>query len=68
MIEACVTYIRETMQTDDREVWPIDQFEDRFGKRYVDAALGQMKRTQEIAVTEQQGLEGRKVPVIRRRR
>jgi excisionase family DNA binding protein len=67
-VEACVALIRETMEAGDREVWPVEQFLDRFGKRYVDVALDQMKKAREISVTQQRGLKGISVPVIRRRR
>lgn len=68
MVEACVTFIRETMRTDDREVWLIEQFEDRFDKGFVSAAIDQMRKAREITVADQRGLEGKNVPVIKRRR
>jgi len=67
-VEACVAFIRETMEAGGSEVWPVEQFFDRFGNRYVDAALNQMKGDKEISVEQQRGLGGIKVPVIRRRR
>jgi len=68
MVAACVTFIRETMESGDREVWPVEQFLDRFEGRYVGSALDQMKKAREVAVTRQRGLEGIEVPVIKRRR
>jgi len=68
MLAACVEFIRETMEAGGREVWPVEQFLERFGKRYVDAALDQMKKAREVTVTRQRGLEGIEVPVIKRRR
>ena len=67
-VEACVAFMRETIEAGGREVWPVDQFLDRFGKRYVETALDQMKKTKEVTVTRQRGLEGIEVPVIKRRR
>ena len=67
-VETCLAFIRETMEAGGREVWPVEQFLDQFGKRYVDAALDQMKKAREVTVTRQRGLEGIEVPVIKRRR
>jgi excisionase family DNA binding protein len=68
LVEECVAFIREAMRAGDREVWPLEQFLDQFGRRYVDTAIDQMKKSREITVTQQRGLEGIEVPVIKRRR
>jgi len=68
MLDRCVSLIRETMEAGDREVWAVDQFLDHFGKRYVDAALSQMKKDRQIIVTRQRGLEGIQIAVIKKRR
>ena len=56
------------MRTEDRRVFVIDQFVDRFGQDVVDAAIEQLRKEKKVHVTEQRGLDGEMVRVLRRRR
>ena len=68
LIDACRAFIETTMRTDDRRVFVIDQFVDRFGQNVVDAAVEQLRKEKKVNVTEQRGLDGEMVRVLKRRR
>ena len=67
LIEACVAFINTTMLNDDREVWPVEQFVDRFGEDVVQQAIKRLRRQKKLRVTHERGLHRERVRVIRRR-
>ena len=67
LIEACIAFINSTMQSDDRDVWTVEQFVDRFGDDVVEESLKRLRRQRKIGVSEERGLGRERVRVIRRR-
>ena len=67
LIEACIALINSTMQSDDRDVWTVEQFVDRFGDDVVEESLKRLRRQRKIGVSEERGLGRERVRVIRRR-
>ena len=65
--EACRAYIESTIQTVGRDIFVIDQFENRFGGDVVRTVINQMKKDKIINEDEHEGLDGEKVKVIMRR-
>ena len=68
LINACKAYIETTIQTVGREVFVVEQFEDRFGADVVRTVIDQLKKEKSISEDEQEGLDGEIVKVIRKRR
>ena len=68
LIDACKAFVETTMRTEDRQVFVIDQFVDRFGQDVVDAVVAQLRKEKKVTVAEQEGLEGQMVKVLRKRR
>ena len=68
LVEACVAFINSTMLNDDRDVWALEQFVDRFGDDVVEDAIKRLRRQRKISVGDEAGLGRQKVRVIRRRR
>ena len=67
LIDACRAFIETTMRTEDREVFVIDQFVDRFGQDIVDMVVKQLRRRRKVDVYEERGLGGEMVKVLKRR-
>ena len=67
LIEACIAFINSTMRSDDRDVWTVEQFEDRFGDDVVEESLKRLRRQRKIRVSEERGLDRERIRVIRRR-
>ena len=65
--EACRAYIESTIQTVGRDVFVIEQFEDRFGSDLVRTVLNQLKKDKVIIEDEHEGLDGEKVKIIMKR-
>ena len=67
LTEACRAYIETTLKTVGREVFLVEQFEDRFGADVVSTVVNQLKKEKKITEDDQEGLNGRKEKVIRER-
>ena len=67
LIDACMAFIETTMRTEDREVFVIDQFVDRFGQDIVDTVVKQLRKEKKVDVYEERGLGGEMVTVLKRR-
>ena len=67
LIDACRAYIETTLKTVGREVFVVEQFEDRFGTDVVKAVIEQLKKEKKITEDEHDGLSGETVRVIRKR-
>ena len=67
LIDACSAYIETTLTTVGREVFAVEQFEDRFGADVVRTVIDQLKKGRQITEEEHEGLAGTKVRVIRGR-
>ena len=67
LIDACRAYIETTMRTDDRQVFVIDQFVDRFGQDVVDAVVERLRKEKKVDIDEERGLGGEMVKVLKRR-
>ena len=65
--EACRAYIEATVKTVGRDIFVIDQFEERFGADLVRTVVNQLKKEKVITEDEHEGLDGEKVKVIMRR-
>jgi excisionase family DNA binding protein len=68
LIDACRAFIETTMRTEDRQVFVIDQFVDRFGQDVVDTVVDELRKKKVVTVTEERGLDGEMVKVLKRRR
>ena len=65
--EACRAYMLTTLQSVDREVFVIEQFEDRFGSDVVKDVITQLHKEKQVTESEHEGLNGEKVKVISKR-
>ncbi len=68
LIDACRAYIETTLKTVGREVFVIEQFEDRFGADVVRTVIDQLKKEKKVEEDEHHGINGEKVRVIKERR
>ena len=68
LIDACRAFIETTMRTEDRQVFLIEQFVDRFGRDVVDAVVEQLRKEKKVEVDQEKGLSGEMVEVLRRRK
>ena len=68
LIDACRAYIETTLKTVGREVFVIEQFEDRFGADVVSTVIDQLKKEKKVEEDEHRGIDGEEVRVIRERR
>ena len=66
-IEGCEREILRAMADEDRDVWAVEQFEDTHGPEVVAKSIDRLRRARKIAISEERGLRGHKVKVIRRR-
>ena len=67
LIDACKAFIETTLNTVGRDVFTVDQFEERFGADIVKIAINQLKKARQITEDDHEGLAGIKVRVIKRR-
>ena len=67
LIDACRAYIETTLKTVGREVFLVEQFEDRFGADVVRTVIDRLKKEKKITEDEHDGLDGEKVKVISER-
>jgi len=67
LTEACKAYVEATLNTVGREVFIVEQFEDRFGTDVVDKVIKQLKKDKVIKDGEHEGLNGEKVRIISKR-
>ena len=65
-IAACTAFIEATIQSDGREIWPLDQFQDRFGENILRESLKRLRKQKKISLVDSQ-FEGAPEPAIRRR-
>ena len=66
-IDECEAEILRAMADEDRDVWTAEQFEDIHGPDIAAKAIDRLRKARKIAVSEERGLRGHKVKVIRRR-
>jgi len=67
LVDACRAYIETTLKTVGREVFLVEQFEDRFGADVVRTVIDQLKKEKKVTEDEHEGLDGETVIVIRER-
>ena len=67
LIEACTAFITTTMRSEDREVWVVQQFVDRFTEEIAEEAIKRLSGEKKVMVTEERGLGREKVRVLKRR-
>ena len=67
LTEACRAYVEATINTVGREVFIVEQFEDRFGTDVVEKVIKQLKKDKVIKDGEHEGLNGEKVRIISKR-
>ena len=67
LLDACRAFIETTLKTVGRDVFTIDQVEERFGADVVRAVIDQLKKDKQITEDEHEGLAGAKVKIIRKR-
>ena len=65
--EACRAYVEATLNTVGREIFIIEQFEERFGTDVVEKVIKQLKKDKLIDDGEHEGLNGEKVRIITKR-
>ena len=68
LIDACRADIETTVKTVGREVFGMEQFEDRFGGDVVSTVIDQLKKEEKVEEDEHRGIDGEEVRVIRERR
>ena len=66
-ITDCVGEIELALRVEDKSVWTLEQFLDRFGVGIVESAVDRLVKNKQIRVAMELGLDGEKVRVIRRR-
>ena len=67
LLNACRAYIQTTLQTVGRDVFTIEQFEDRFGADVVRTVINHLKKEKKITEDKHEGLDGETVTVIMER-
>jgi excisionase family DNA binding protein len=67
LVQACMAFIESTLRQDDRDVWTVEQFVERFGDTATDDAIKRLSKRKKLRVTEEPGLNRDKVRVITRR-
>ena len=67
MVDECEQDILRALADDDRDVWTVEQFEEVHGIRIAKQAIDRLRKSRKIAISEERGLRGSKVKVIRRR-
>ncbi len=67
LMEACREEIEGAIRDQTRTVFVIDQFVDRFGDDVVRYVVEQLRSERRITVSEERGMDGEKVKVMRRR-
>lgn len=67
LFNACKAYIETTVQSVGREVFVIQQFEDRFGSDVTKKVISQLKKEKRIVEDQEEGLDGEQVRVIKLR-
>ena len=67
IIQACRAYIETTLRSVGRENFTVEQFEGRFGTDVVKTVIEALKKEKIISEGEHEGLNGEKVPIIRKR-
>ena len=68
LVDACRAFIESTMRAEDRNVFVVDQFVDRFGQDVVDTVVQQLRKDKIVEIDEEKGLDGEMVRIIRKRR
>ncbi len=66
-IDECEQDILRALADDDRDVWTVEQFEEIHGASIAEEAIDRLRKARRIAISEERGLRGSKVKVIRRR-
>ena len=64
---ACKAYIVKTLDNVGRQIFPLDQFEDRYGSDLVRTVINELKKEKMVIEDEHEGLGGEKVKVIMKR-
>lgn len=67
IMEACKAYVEATLNTVGREIFIVEQFEERFGTDVVAKVIKQLKKDKVVSGGEHEGLNGEKVEIIRKR-
>jgi excisionase family DNA binding protein len=67
MAEDCIQEIEAALKDDERDVWAVEQFEERYGQEAVAQAIKHLRKDKLIVLGQEKGLRGNKVEVIRRR-
>ena len=62
-----MAFIEATIQSDDRDVWAVEQFQDRFGENSLEESLKRLRKQKKISLGEEKGLGRDRVKIIRRR-
>jgi hypothetical protein len=62
-----MAFIESTLKQDDRDVWTVEQFVERFGDSTTVEAIKRLSKRKKLRVTEEPGLNRDKVRVITRR-
>ena len=65
--EACRAYIEATLETVGREIFVVEQFEERFGADVVEKVIKVLNKNKTIKEGNHEGLNGEKVRVISKR-
>ncbi len=67
LIEACISYIYSLMEEQERSIWIVEQFEQRFGMDCAKEAVKRLVKKKEVSLKDVTDLNGRKVKAINRR-
>ena len=63
----CEAEILRALGDEDRDVWAVEEFEETYGPDVTVKAIEQLRKVRKVALSEEKGLSGQKVKVIRRR-
>ena len=66
-IDECEQDILRALAEDDRDVWTVEQFEEIYGTNIVVQAIDRLRKSKKISLSQERGLRGSKVKVVRRR-
>ena len=67
LVQACMAFIEATLKQDDRDIWTVEQFDDRFGDAITNEAIKRLVKRKKLRIGEEPGLSRDKVRVIKRR-
>lgn len=63
----CEAEILRALGDEDQDVWAVEDFEETYGPEITAKAIEQLRKVRKVALSEERGLSGQKVKLVRRR-